>query len=470
MNFEAVIGLEIHVGMKTKTKMFSSSPVGFGKEPNTLVAPFDMAFPGTMPTVNKQGVINAIRVCHALNMEIDNELWFDRKNYFYSDLPKGYQITQKRRPIGKNGTIKLDSKKIDIERLQIEEDACKQIHYKDYTLIDFNRAGVPLLEIVTAPQIRNGEEAMRCVEKIRSIVTFLNVSTGRMEEGSLRCDVNVSVRPIGSTNMGQIVEIKNINTLANIQKAIDFEIKRQEKVLLSGRIVQKETRRFDEHIKQTVLMRTKTDDVDYKYFTEPNIAPIKLSREFIDEAIETSPALAEEKKETYLSMGLNDYDSNVLLASKETSDYFDEVVSYQINPKLAANWINVDIQAVLNKNNQTIDGFVIKPNQLAELIKLIEDGTIKNRQAREIFSLMVKTGKSACDILKENQVVLLSNESQILEIINQVLDNNPRLVIDYQNGKDKVIGYIVGQVMKETNGKANPELVNKLVVNRLKER
>lgn len=470
MNFEAIIGLEIHVGMKTKSKMFSSAPVSFGKEPNTLVSPFDMAFPGTMPTVNKQGVINAIRVCHALHMDIDDELWFDRKNYFYSDLPKGYQITQKRRPIGKNGRVTVGSKTINIERLQIEEDACKQIHYKDFTLIDFNRAGNPLLEIVTAPEIRSGEEAMQCVEKIRSIVTFLNVSTGRMEEGSLRCDVNISIHPIGSTSFGQIVEIKNINTLANIQKAIDFEIIRQEKILLSGEIVLKETRRFDENKKQTVLMRTKIDDVDYKYFTEPNIAPIKLSKEFIDEAIKSSPALAEEKKETYLSMGLNEYDSDLLLASKETSDYFDEVVSYHVSPKLAANWINVDIQALLNKNNQTIDNFVIKPNQLAELIKLIEDGTIKNRQAREIFSEMVKTGKLAHEVLKENQVVLLSNESQILEIINQVLDNNPRLVIDYQNGKDKVIGYIVGQVMKTTNGKANPELVNKLVINRLKER
>ena len=470
MNFEAIIGLEIHVGMKTKTKMFSSAPVAFGKEPNTLVAPFDAAFPGSMPTVNKQAVINAIRVCHALKMEIDNELWFDRKNYFYSDLPKGYQITQKKRPIGKNGTLTFGDKTIRVEKLQIEEDACKQLHYKDYTLLDFNRAGVPLIEIVTVPDIRNGEEAMRCIEKIRSIVTFLNVSTGKMEEGSLRCDVNVSMRPFGSKEFGTVVEIKNVNTLANIQRAIDFEISRQEKILLSGEPVPKETRRYDERKKQTVLMRTKVDDIDYKYFTEPNIAPIKLSKEFIEEAIKSSPALAEEKKINYLSMGLNDYDSNLLLMSKETSDYFDEVISNQVNPKLAANWINVDIQAILNKDNQTIDNFVIKPNQLAELIKLIEDGTIKNKQAREIFSEMVKTKKLAHEILKENQVVLLSNESQILEIINQVLDNNSRLVVDYQNGKDKVIGYIVGQVMKKTSGKANPELVNKLVINTLKER
>ena len=267
MNFEGIIGLEIHVGMKTKTKMFSSAPVSFGKEPNTMVAPFDMAFPGSMPTVNKQAVINAIRVCHALKMEIDNELWFDRKNYFYSDLPKGYQITQKRRPIGKSGSLTINTsngiKTIRLERLQIEEDACKQIHYKDYTLIDYNRAGIPLLEIVSYPDFRSGEEAMRFVEKIRSIVTFLNVSSGKMEEGSLRCDVNVSVRPIGSKEYGKIVEIKNINTLNNIQRAIDFEIERQTKTLLKGEIVKKETRRFDENKKETVLMRNKTDDIFY---------------------------------------------------------------------------------------------------------------------------------------------------------------------------------------------------------------
>ena len=288
MNFEVIVGLEIHVEMKTKSKMFSSAPVTFGKTPNTMVVPFDMAFPGTLPTVNKQAVINAIRVCHALHMSIDNELWFDRKNYFYSDLPKGYQITQKARPIGRTGYVEINldgqKKRINFERLHIEEDACKQVHYKDCTHLNYNRAGIPLAEIVSLPEIHNGKEAMLIVDKIRSIVSFLDVSSGKMEEGTLRCDVNVSIRPYGCKTFGTVVEIKNINTLTNIQRAIDYEIKRQEALLLSGQIVKKETRRYDESKKQTILMRNKTDDVDYKYFTEPNIPPIKLSDEFIKEA------------------------------------------------------------------------------------------------------------------------------------------------------------------------------------------
>ena len=293
MNFEAIIGLELHVEMKTKSKLFSSAPVSFGAEPNTKTLPFDMAFPGSMPILNKQAVINAIRVCNALNMTIDDELWFDRKNYFYSDLPKGYQITQQRRPIGSNGYLVADGNKINIERLHLEEDTCKQLHSGNYTYLDFNRAGVPLLEIVSKPEIRNGKEAMTFVEKIRSIVTFLDVSNGKMEEGSLRCDVNISLRPIGQKSFGTKVEIKNLNSLANIQKAIDYEIKRQESLLLSGGHVKQETRRFDETTKKTVLMRVKTDEIDYKCFTEPNILPLKLSKEFIETAIKTSPQLAE---------------------------------------------------------------------------------------------------------------------------------------------------------------------------------
>ena len=300
MNFEAVIGIEIHVEMKTRTKMFSASPNRFGATPNTLVTPVDMAFPGTLPVVNKQAVINAIRVSNALNMEIDHELWFDRKNYFYSDLPKGYQITQDKRPIGKEGYVEIETtngiKKIGIERLHMEEDTCKQLHMADYTLIDYNRAGTPLVEIVSKPEMRNGEEAMKYVEQIRSIVIYSGVSDGKMEEGSLRCDVNISLRPIGDEKFGTKVEIKNLNSLANVQRAIDFEMKRQSEILLSGGVVEQETRRFDETKKETVLMRKKTDAVDYKYFTEANITPIKLSDEFVNNAIKTCPELASSKE------------------------------------------------------------------------------------------------------------------------------------------------------------------------------
>ena len=473
MNFEAIIGLELHIEMKTKSKMFSSSPVSFGDEPNTNVSAYDMAFPGTMPVVNKQAVINAIRVCNALHMNIDDELWFDRKNYFYSDLPKGYQITQQRRPIGTDGYLKINTskgiKRIGIERLHLEEDTCKQVHFDNYTLLDYNRAGIPLVEIVSEPEIKTGEEAMRFVEKIRSIVSFLNVSNGKMEEGSLRCDVNISIKPFGSNKFGKKVEIKNLNTLANIQRAIDFEIRRQEQVLLSGGVVQQETRRFDEARKETVLMRVKTDVIDYKCFTDPNILPIKLSKEFIEEAITTSPELAEAKYQRYKNLGLNDYDCNLLTANKETCEYFDIVVNNGANPKLAANWIIVDIQAVLNKKNITINEFTVSPEYLADLINLIEDGEISNKQARELFIKMQECDGNPRELVKEISTTKLS-EKELLDIIKQVLNDNPQSIIDYNRGKDRAIGYLVAQVMKATNGKANPKLTNELILKELKVR
>ena len=474
MNFEAVIGLEIHVEMKTKSKMFSTSPVSFGDDPNTNVAPFDMAFPGTMPVVNKQAVINAIRVCHALHMTIDDELWFDRKNYFYSDLPKGYQITQQRRPIGSEGYLEIETstgrKRIGIERLHMEEDTCKQLHSWDCTLLDYNRAGIPLIEIVSKPELKTGEEAMKYVEKIRSIVSFLEVSDGKMEEGSLRCDVNISIMPIGSKKFGTKVEIKNLNTLVNIQKAIDFEIRRQEAVLLSGGVVEQETRRFDEGVKETVLMRLKTDAVDYKYFTEPNITPIKLSKDFIEDAIKTSPELAEVKLERYKGLGLNDYDSNLLISNKDICEYFDAVVNGGATAKLAANWVLVDVQAILNKEDISIKAFKVSPNHLADLIKLIEKGTVSNKQAREIFAKMLENDDDPNKLVKDMGTTLLSDEGEIQKIINQVLEENPQSIIDYKNGKDRAVGFLVGQVMKISHGKANPAITNRLIVEELKRR
>ena len=470
MNFEAIVGLELHVQMKTKSKMFSSAPVRFGDKPNTDVVAYDMAFPGTMPLVNKQAVINAIRVCHALHMNIDDELWFDRKNYFYSDLPKGYQITQQRRPIGRNGYIEINNKQIGIERLHLEEDACKQIHSSNYTFVDFNRAGVPLVEIVFKPANINGEEAMRYVEKIRSIVSFLGVSDGKMEEGSLRCDVNVSIRPIGQKAFGTKVEIKNINTLLNIKKSIDYEIKHQETTLLSGGRVKQETKRFDEIKKQTVPMRTKSDDVDYKYFIDPNIPPIKLSKEFVETAIKTSPELAEQRVLRYKQLGLKDYDCNLLIANKDICDYFDDVIKQGVNAKLAANWVLVEVQYVLNKKNISINDFSISPERLAELIKLIENEIVYNKQAREIFSRMLEIDKTASDILKGLNISPIQDDNELISIIDEVLTENSQSIIDYKNGKDKVIGYLVGQVMKKTNGQANPSKINELVLKELKVR
>lgn len=473
MNFEAVIGLEIHIQMKTNSKMFSTAPVSFGNLPNTNVAINDLAFPGSMPVVNKQAVVNAIRLCHVMNMEIDDELWFDRKNYFYSDLPKGYQITQQKRPIGRNGYIKIETsngpKSIHIERLHMEEDTGKQLHDNQTTYLDFNRAGIPLIELVTKPELRNGEEAMKFVEQIRSIVIFLGVSDGKMEEGSIRCDVNVSIRPIGYTGFGNKAEIKNLNSLYNIQKGIDYEIKRQEALLLSGNEVIQETRRFDESSEKTVSLRAKIDDIDYKYFTEPNIIPIKLSKEFIENAIKTSPELASSRKQRYMELGLNEYDANILTANKDISDYYDKVISFNADPKLSANWVNVDVQSVLNKQNISIKEFSVAPEHLAKLINLIENKIVSHKQARDIFNKMLLIdGKDPEGLLQSIGAGLISDEKVLLETIDKVLNDNPQSIDDYRKGKDRVLGYLVGQVMKLTQGKANPELTNKLLLKKLK--
>lgn len=474
MNFEAVIGIEIHVEMKTKSKMFSSSPVAFAKEANTLVSPLDIAFPGTMPIVNKQAVVNAIRVSNALHMEIDNELHFDRKNYFYSDLPKGFQITQDQRPIGKNGyvDVKLSNgttKRIEIERLHMEEDTCKQLHMADYTLLDYNRAGTPLIEIVSRPSLRSGEEAMKYVEAIKSIVVFSDVSDGKMEEGSLRCDVNVSVRPYGSEKFGTKVEVKNLNSTANVQRAIDYEVKRQTKLLLSGIKVEQETRRFDEMKRETVLMRKKTDAIDYKYFEEPNIVPIRLSDSFIQNAISTCPELASQKLERYLKVGLSEEEASQMLQNRLMASYFDDCL--KINPKRAKaywNWLNGDILAYLNKKEMEITSLKVTPDNLDSLIDMLEKSTLSFNQARNVFEKMTIDNKSASLIADELGLKQNSNEDEIRQIVIQTIEEFPQSVVDYKAGKDRAVGFLVGQIMKKTKGKVNPQITSKLVVEILK--
>lgn len=476
MNYDAVIGLEIHVEMKTKSKMFSSAPVEFGAQPNTLVAPLDMAFPGTMPVVNKQAVINAIRVSNALNMQIDDTLYFDRKNYFYSDLPKGYQITQNARPIGREGYLDIDTsrgrKHIRIERLHMEEDTCKQIHFADATLLDYNRAGTPLIEIVSYPDIRSGEEAMKYVEEIRRIVVYADVSDGKMEEGSLRCDVNISIKLEGSETLGTKVEIKNLNSIANIEHAINFEIIRQQNVLASGEKIIQETRRFDEATRQTVTMRIKTDAVDYKYFTEPNITPIKLSAKFIADAIASCPELAAQKKDRYVRRyGLVESDAEKIIADRSSASYFDECTASSKNYSMIKNWLLGDVAGYLNKNGISLCDFLITPSMLIDLLSMIEKGTISNKQARDIFAHMAENGTSASEAKQKLGIVeQLNDEDAIRKIANQVLDANNQSIIDYKNGKDRAIGFLVGQMMKLSSGKANPSLSNKVLVEELKKR
>lgn len=476
MNFEPVIGLEIHVELKTKSKMFSSAPVTYGKEANTQTAPLDLGFPGTLPVVNKQAVIDAIRVSNALHMSIDHELHFDRKNYFYSDLPKGYQITQDRRPIGSHGYLEIvvngEKKRIGIQRLHMEEDTCKQLHFKNFTLLNYNRAGTPLIEIVSEPEIRSGEEAMKYVEMIRSIVVFSEVSDGKMEEGSLRCDVNVSIRPVGTKEFGTKVEVKNINSITYVKNAIDFEVKRQQEVIESGGKVIQETRRYDDETKTTIAMRLKTDSVDYKYFPEPNIIPIKLSNEFVNDAIASCPELAESKKERYLNeFKLNDYDASLLVSDKDISVYYDNCAKLTKQYKILANWINVDVLSYLNKNNCTINEFPLSPEQLVSLIAIIEKNEVSSNQAKSIFNKMVE---EKCDAQKARQILgissQISDESFIKNVIKEVLDENPQSIKDYKEGKDRALGFMVGQVMKKTQGKVNPKMTSEMLLKELENR
>ena len=473
MNFETIVGIEIHVEMKTKSKMFSLAPISFGLKPNTEVVAFDMAFPGTMPRVNKEAVKNAIRVSNALHMSIDQEIWFDRKNYFYSDLPKGFQITQQARPIGSEGYLIINvngkDKKIGIERLHMEEDTCMQHHFSDYTLLDYNRAGIPLIEIVSKPEIRSGEEARKYVEKIREIVTFSNVSDGKMEEGSLRCDVNVSIRPYGSDKFGTKVEIKNLNSIANVEKAIDFEAKRQSELLLLGKEVEQETRRYDEAKKETVLMRKKTDAADYKYFTEPNIPPIKLSDEFVKDAIDTCPELYDQKLERFLNnYGLNEVDAKIILTSVDMANYYDEAAKFTKLYQPLANFMISDVNGYLNKNAISILDFKVEPKFISELVELLQSKKINSSQGKQIFEKLVKENKSPLLIQKEVGAVLINDENKIHELVLEVLEANPTLRDDFKAGKTRAQGFVMGQIMKKTGGKVNPGIANKIILDELK--
>ena len=473
MNFETIVGIEIHVEMKTKSKMFSLAPISFGLTPNSEVVAFDMAFPGTMPRVNKEAVKNAIRVSNALHMSIDQEIWFDRKNYFYSDLPKGFQITQQARPIGSEGYLIINvngkDKKIGIERLHMEEDTCMQHHFSDYTLLDYNRAGIPLIEIVSKPEIRSGEEARKYVEKIREIVTFSNVSDGKMEEGSLRCDVNVSIRPYGSDKFGTKVEIKNLNSIANVEKAIDFEAKRQSELLLLGKEVEQETRRYDEAKKETVLMRKKTDAADYKYFTEPNIPPIKLSDEFVKDAIDTCPELYDQKLERFLNnYGLNEVDAKIILTSVDMANYYDEAAKFTKLYQPLANFMISDVNGYLNKNAISILDFKVEPKFISELVELLQSKKINSSQGKQIFEKLVKENKSPLLIQKEVGAVLINDENKIHELVLEVLEANPTLRDDFKAGKTRAQGFVMGQIMKKTGGKVNPGIANKIILDELK--
>lgn len=469
MSYETIIGLEVHVELKTKSKIFSTSANAFGDEPNTNINPKDLGYPGTLPVLNEEAVNYGMKAAMALNCDIASETIFDRKHYFYPDNPAAYQISQDEHPLAENGWIEIEvdgnKKKIGIERIHLEEDAGKLIHGDDGSLVDYNRQGTPLIEIVSRPDIRSPEEAYAYLDKLKSIIQYTGVSDVRMEEGSLRCDANISLRPVGQEEFGTKVELKNLNSFAFIRDALEYEEKRQAKILSDGGTIEQETRRYDERAKKTILMRVKTDADDYRFMTDPDLVPLYIDEEWKERIRQEIPELPDERKQRYVDeLGLTEYDAGVMTATKEMADFFEATIDLGADAKQAANWLMGDVSAYMNKHLKELDELEITPEGLAKLIKLIEDGTISSKIAKKVFAELVENGTDPEKYVKEQGLVQISDESQLREIVQKVLAENEQSVQDYLDGKKRALGFLVGQVMKATKGQANPQMVNKLLV------
>ena len=475
MHFETVIGLEVHVELKTDSKIFSPSPAHFGAEPNTNTNVIDLGYPGVLPVVNKRAVEWGMKAAMALNMTVARESKFDRKNYFYPDNPKAYQISQFDQPIGENGWIDIEvngeTKRIGITRAHLEEDAGKLTHKNGYSLVDLNRQGTPLIEIVSEPDIRTPEEAYAYLEKLRSIIQYIEVSDVKMEEGSMRCDANISIRPYGQDEFGTKTELKNLNSFTFVKKGLEYEEKRQEQVILSGGKIEQETRRFDETTGTTKLMRVKEGSDDYRYFPEPDIVPMIISDEWMEEVRKTIPELPDARQKRYQEeLGLPAYDAHVLTLTKEMSDMFEKTVSLGADPKLASNYLMVDVNAYLNKVQKELSETKLTAEGLAGMIKLITDGTISSKIAKKVFAELIEHGGDAEKIVKEKGLVQVSDSGQLLAWVNEALDNNPKSIEDYKNGRDRAIGFLVGQIMKASKGQANPQMINKMLLEEIAKR
>ena len=475
MHFETVIGLEVHVELKTDSKIFSPSPAHFGAEPNTNTNVIDLGYPGVLPVVNKRAVEWGMKAAMALNMTVARESKFDRKNYFYPDNPKAYQISQFDQPIGENGWIDIEvngeTKRIGITRAHLEEDAGKLTHKNGYSLVDLNRQGTPLIEIVSEPDIRTPEEAYAYLEKLRSIIQYIEVSDVKMEEGSMRCDANISIRPYDQDEFGTKTELKNLNSFTFVKKGLEYEEKRQEQVILSGGVINQETRRFDETTGTTKLMRVKEGSDDYRYFPEPDIVPMIISDEWMEEVRKTIPELPDARQRRYQEeLGLPAYDAHVLTLTKEMSDMFEQTVALGADPKLASNYLMVDVNAYLNKVQQELKDTALTAEGLAGMIKLITDGTISSKIAKKVFAELIEHGGDAAKIVKEKGLVQVSDSGQLLAWVNEALDNNPKSIEDYKNGRDRAIGFLVGQIMKASKGQANPQMINKMLLEEIAKR
>ena len=471
-----VIGLEIHVQLNTKSKIFSPASTNFGSEQNTQACAIDLGMPGVLPKLNEEAVKMAIKFGLAIGAKISDESIFARKNYFYPDLPKGYQISQYEIPIVSGGSIDItvndNIKKINITRAHLEEDAGKSIHdlFEQESAIDLNRAGTPLIEIVSEPEMHSADEAVQYLKSIHSLVRYLGISDGNMQEGSFRCDANISLMKKDSKVLGTRAEIKNINSFKFVENAINYEIKRQTNRLDNNEEIVQETRLYDPSKNETRSMRSKEEANDYRYFPDPDLLPVKIDSKLIDDIKSNMPELRKDKKERFLSKyGLSQYNADILVSDRELSEYYESVVNHDgIDKKIAANWIITEVLAYANKSNTQVKSFPVSSSDLSELLLNICSETISNKQGKDIFSRMWNNGEKANDIIKKEGLQQISNTSELNKTVDNVIKNNYKSVEEYQSGKEKLFGFFVGQVMKETGGKANPKIVNELLREKLK--
>ncbi len=479
MEFESVIGLEVHAQLKTKTKIFCNCSTVFGAPPNTHTCPVCLGMPGVLPVLNKKVVEYSIRMAIATDCQIEHESRFARKNYFYPDLPKGYQISQYEMPIARFGHIDIEvngnKKRIGITRIHMEEDAGKLVHNSDrpVSMVDLNRTGVPLIEIVSEPDIRSPEEAGEYLKKLRAILRYIGISDGNMEEGSFRCDANISIMPKGSKTLGTRAEVKNLNSFKHVENALHFEINRQRELISEGGNVVQETLLWDPVKNITTSMRSKEEAHDYRYFPDPDLLPLVIEKEWIDSIKSTLPELPDEKKDRFIrEFGLPSYDAQVLTSSRELAEYFEACVKEFKDKKLslykqASNWIMVSLLGLLNAEGKSIEESPISAHDLADLLMLTDEGIINGSIAKTVFDEMAKTGKHPKDIVKEKGLIQVTDVSAIEAVVLKVISQNPKEVEGYKNGKTKLLSFFVGQVMKETKGKANPQMVNELLKDKL---
>ena len=469
--YEVVIGLEVHAQLKTKSKIFAPDSTEFGNEQNSQISPITLGMPGVLPVLNKECVNMGIKLGLALNCDIPERCKFDRKQYFYPDLPKGYQISQYDEPICLNGHLDINGKRIGITRAHLEEDAGKLVHVgsagiagSTYSLVDLNRAGTPLLEIVSEPDMRSSEEAKNYMEELRNIVRYIGVCDGNLEEGSMRCDANISIMPKGSKEFGTRAEIKNVNSFRALQRAIEYEIDRQIELVEDGEEVIQETRLWDDNAGETRSMRGKEDAHDYRYFPEPDLMPLSISREWVEEVRKTLPELPSQKRQRYMDLGLSEYDASVIVEQMQSALFFDKVLELGGNAKIAVNFMMGEIAAYLKENHIEITDTNLTPENLVELIGLIEKGTISNNIGKQILIDMLQTGEKASAIVEKKGLSQITDVDAIRKMVEEVVANNPNQVEQYKSGKTNILGFFVGQIMKATKGRANPKTVNEILL------